>query len=273
MPKIVIAGCGFLGEAAAGLFLESGWDVLGLCATPESAARLTEKKIPVRVVDISRELAFDPPWRGADALLHCASTRGGDAAAYRAVYLDGLLNLMAAVQPRRAAFVSSTSVYGQTDGGWVDENSETAPQSETGRILCDAEGVALAAGGYVVRLAGLYGPGRSAWRDRFLAGVVSEGDRWTNQIHRDDAARAIHHLFANRILPGIYNVCDDHPATPAEIQGWLTERFGAPPEPGHPPTAPRKRPWTNKRVSNARLRATGWQPHFASYRDGLATLD
>ncbi len=275
MPGIIIIGCGFLGEAAADFFSAEGWDVLGLCATAESAARLKAKPYEVRALDITREFRAEVPWRGADALVHCASSGRGGEEAYRAVYLEGLLNVIADFQPRRTLFTGSTSVYAQTDGGWVDETSETKPDRATGQVLLDAEGVALASGGYVARLSGIYGPGRSVLRRKFLAGealIEGDGARWINQIHRDDAVRAIAHLFARRAAPGIYNVSDDIPATAREVYGWLADHFQRPLPPSGEPDLNRKRGWTSKRVSNAKLRATGWQPDFPSYRDALATL-
>ncbi len=275
MPKVIIAGCGFLGEAAADLFSSTGWDVLGLCATDESASRLAGKPYAVRVVDITGPMVFEAAWHGADALIHCASSGRGGADAYRRVYLEGLLNLVATVQPRRTLFTGSTSVYAQTDGAVVTESTESQPDRETGRILLDAEGVALASGGYVARLSGIYGPGRSVLLRKFLAGdarIEGEGGRWINQIHRDDAARAVHHIFTTRSEPGVYNVSDNTPATQREVYGWLADFFQRPLPPHGEPDLTRKRGWTSKRVSNEKLRATGWAPAFSSFRDALPTL-
>ncbi len=275
MPKVIIAGCGFLGEAAADLFFGAGWEVLGLCATEESASRLAGKPYAVRVADISGPMEFEPAWHGADALIHCASSGRGGPEAYRRVYLDGLLNLIAGLQPRRTLFTGSTSVYAQTDGSAVNECSETRPGRETGKILLDAEGVSLASGGYVARLSGIYGPGRSVLLRKFLAGdarIEGDGGRWINQIHRDDAARAIHHLFTTRAEPGIYNVSDNTPATQREVHGWMAAFFQRPLPPQGEPDPARKRGWTSKRVSNQKLRATGWVPAFRSFRDALPVL-
>ncbi|HRJ71995.1 MAG TPA: NAD-dependent epimerase/dehydratase family protein [Terrimicrobiaceae bacterium] len=275
MPKVIIAGCGFLGEAAADLFSGIGWSVLGLCASADSAARLAGKSYPVRVTDISRPFTMDPHWHGADVLIHCASSGRGGPDAYRAVYLDGLLNAITAIQPRRTLFTGSTSVYAQADGSVVDESSETKPDRETGRILLDAEGVALASGGYVARLSGLYGPGRSVLLRKFLAGeAVIEGDgtRWINQIHRDDAARAIVHLFATRADPGVYNVSDNTPATQRDVYQWLADFFHRPLPPSGAPDPDRKRGLTSKRVSNQKIRLTGWQPVFGSFREAIPEL-
>jgi len=273
LPRLIIVGCGFLGETAADFFYAAGWDVLGLCASAESAARLTSKPFEVRALDITQEFIADAPWRGVDALVHCASSGRGGEEAYRAVYLDGLLNVITAFQPRRTLFTGSTSVYAQTDGSLVDETSETRPDRATGKILLDAEGVALACGGYVARLSGIYGPGRSVLRRKFLAGeAVIEGDggRWINQIHRDDAARAILHLFTSRASSGIYNVSDDTPAPQKEVYGWLADHFHQPLPPTGELDPNRKRGWTSKRVNNAKLRGMGWCPNFPSYREALS---
>lgn len=275
MPKVIIAGCGFLGEAAADLFSGAGWTVLGLCATEESASRLAGKPYAVRVTDITTSMKFEPAWHGADALIHCASSGRGGPEAYRRVYLDGLLNLIAVLHPRRTLFTGSTSVYAQMDGSKVNETSETRPDRETGKILLDAEGVSLASGGYVARLSGIYGPGRCVLLRKFLAGearIEGDGGRWINQIHRDDAARAIFQLFTTRAKPGIYNVSDNTPATQREVHGWMADFFQRPLPAHGEPDLVRKRGWTSKRVSTDKLRATGWVPAFPSFRDALPTL-
>ncbi len=276
MPKVILIGCGYLGEAAADLFLSTGWDVLGVCGTQHSVERLAGKPYPVHAHDIASPFAADEGWRGADILIHCASSGRGGADAYRAVYVEGLLNSLTAFQPRRVLFTSSTSVYVQTDGAWVGEESLASPERETGRLLRDAEGIALAAGGYAVRLSGLYGPGRSVLMRKFLSGEAvietESGGRWINQIHRDDAARAIFHLVTTRAEPGIYNASDDTPASQREMYQWLADYFQKPlPSVGEPDLS-RKRGWTSKRVSNAKLKALGWAPQFPSYRDAIPSL-
>lgn len=273
--RIVIAGCGFLGEAAAGFFLEAGWRVLGLCATAESAARLAGRPFPVAVADISRPLAVPAGWERPNVVVHCASSGRGGADAYRAVYRDGLRHLHDAFSPERLVFTGSTSVYSQTDGGWVTEESPAEPDRETGRILLEAEKIALDSGGLVARLAGIYGPGRSVLLKKFLdASAVLEagGNRWINQIHRDDAARALLHLAGDPSASGIYNVCDDTPSSQREIYGWIASYLNRPLPPEGPADLNRKRGWTSKRISNARLRATGWKPLHPDYRAALPVL-
>jgi nucleoside-diphosphate-sugar epimerase len=273
--QIVIAGCGFLGEAAAGFFLEAGWRVLGLCATVESAARLAGRPVPVAVVDISKPITAPAGWEHPDVVVHSASSGRGGADAYRAVYRDGLEHLRDAFSPRRLIFTGSTSVYSQVDGGWVSEESPAEPDRETGRVLLEAEKIALDSGGIVARLAGIYGPGRSVLLKKFLEGsavLEAGGNRWINQIHRDDGARALLQLAQNEVAAGVYNVCDDTPTTQREIYGWIADFLNRPLPPEGPADLNRKRGWTSKRISNARLRAVGWSPRYPGYRDALPEL-
>ena len=273
--QIVIAGCGFLGEAVAGFFLEAGWRVLGLCATEESAARLADRPFPVAVVDISKPIRVPAEWERPDVVVHCASSGRGGADAYRAVYRDGLEYLRDAFSPRRLIFTGSTSVYSQVDGGWVTEDSPAEPDRETGQILLEAEKIALEAGGVVARLAGIYGPGRSVLLKKFLDGsalLEAGGNRWINQIHRDDGALALLRLAQHEAAAGIYNVCDDTPTTQREIYGWIADHLNRPLPPEGPADLNRKRGWTSKRISNARLRSIGWSPRYPGYRDALGEL-
>ena len=279
MPRVLIIGCGFVGEAVADLFHAAGWQVNGWTHSAESAARLdTEKPYHVSAQDITdpartRVAADDfPGGPGLDALVDCVSSgRGGGAEQYRRVYLDGARHLLDAFQPARFVYTGSTSVYAQTDGAWVDESSPAEPDRETGRILRATESVVLAApGGTVARLAGIYGPGRSALLRKFLAcEAVIEGDggRWLNQIHRDDAAAALFRLAQPDAPPGLYNVADDTPLTQHGLYCALADLHCFPLPPHGPIDLDRKRGWTSKRVDNRRLRNLGWRPAYPSFLD------
>lgn len=273
---MVIAGCGFLGEAAAFLFAEAGSQVLGLCATEKSAARLQARPFEVLAADIAGSLSGVPDqWKKPDLLIHCASSHHGGAVAYRKVYCEGLSNLLKFFKPQRLIFTGSTSVYAQEDGSWVEENSPAEPLRETGRILLDAERLALNAGGIVARLSGIYGPGRSVLLRNFQTGnavLEAGGTRWINQIHRDDAARALECLANPAVSPGIYNVSDNTPATQREVYGWIAGFLGKPLPPEGPVDKDRKRGWTNKRVNNGKLRSAGWNARFPSYLHALPSL-
>lgn len=273
--KIAIVGCGFVGLKTARLFHAAGWEVLGVTRAPESAAKLAAepfRAVACDVADPAEVAACREEFSYLDAMIHCASSGRGGADAYRRVYLDGLQNTLRAWQPRRVVFTSSTSVYAQTDGSVVTEESPAEPDRETGKILRAAENLALAHGGIVARLAGIYGPGRAALAQKFLEGrAVIEGDgtRWLNQIHRDDAAGALFFLLEKQAAPGIYNVCDGAPVTQLAMHEWLAERFAKPLPPCGPIDPHRKRGWTHKRVSNAKLRALGWRPGFATFADAV----
>ena len=137
MPRIVIAGCGFVGLAAARVFHAAGWDVLGLTHSHESAETLKGEPFPIAACDISDAGAVRDikAWHGVtpDVAIHCASSGRGGEEAYRRVYLGGVRNLLESLAPQHLIFTSSTSVYAQTDGGAVTEESAAAPPREIGR--------------------------------------------------------------------------------------------------------------------------------------------
>jgi nucleoside-diphosphate-sugar epimerase len=271
LPKLLLAGCGFLGEAAADFFFGAGWQVVALTASAESAAQLAGKPYPVGDADISsaQSLTSVREIHGTfDVVVHCASSGRGDAEAYRRVYVDGARALAETFPEARLLFTSSTSVYAQTSGEWVDETGPAEPDRETGRVLLEAEALARAAGGCVLRLAGLYGPGRSVLLRKMREGSAAlekDGTRWINQIHRDDAARALLAVAQSGAPGTIYNVVDDTPATQRKVYQWIADFLGCALPPPGPADLNRKRGWTSKRVSNARLRALGWAPEFPSY--------
>ena len=133
MPRILIAGCGYVGQATADLFHAAGWDVEGWTGSEESAAALSGKPYPSCQVDISNSDQVAERPGTFDAVIHCASSRGGGVAAYRQIYLNGARNLLDRFAETNLLFTSSTSVYAQRDGSWVTEESETNPARETGR--------------------------------------------------------------------------------------------------------------------------------------------
>jgi len=275
MPRIIIAGCGFVGLATARLFHGAGWDVLGLTRSPASAEALKGEPFSVAACDVAISVAVKSLAAKSatqpDALIHCASSGRGGADAYRSVYLEGARNLLDALAPKTFLFTSSTSVYAQTGGEWITEDSPAEPPRETGRILRETEELVLAHGGIVARLAGIYGPGRSVLLRKFFSGeaiIEDDGRRCVNQIHRNDIASALHFLVEHG-APGIWNVSDNEPATQRAIYEWLAGRFSRPLPPTGPIDPNRKRGWTNKRVSNAKLRGLGWVPQFPTFFDAV----
>src|SRR6266571_4482694 len=225
MPRVLIAGCGYVGAATADLLFTRGWEVAGWTRSQESARNLTAKPYPVRAIDIRNRAELAKYCDGFDAVIHCPSTRGGGAELYREVYLDGARNLLERFATSTIIFTSSTSVYAQSDGSWVNEESATEPSHETGRILLRTEKVVLTRGGIVARLAGIYGPGRSALLQKFLSGeafIAPENDRFINQVHRDDLATALAGLLDRQSARGeIYNVVDNEPILQSACYRWL----------------------------------------------------
>jgi nucleoside-diphosphate-sugar epimerase len=269
MSKIVVAGCGFTGLGVARQLSGADHAVIGLTHSPESAAALREEAFPVLPCDLTDRaaLAAQPALRGADTVIHCASSGRGGVEQYRAVYLGGLHALAEVLAPRTLLFTSSTSVYAQTAGGWVTEESPATPDRETGQVLRASEDFVLAQGGAVARLAGIYGPGRSVLLRKFFnneAIIEGDGTKWINQVHRDDIASAIVHLV-QRGATGLYNLNDNEPLTQRTVYAWLAERFARPLPPSGPIDLNRKRGWTDKRVSNRKLRDLGWQPRYPSF--------
>ena len=273
MPQILIAGCGYVGQAVADLFHTAGWVVEGWTRSARSAASLSAKPYSVRDVDISEPAQVAKCVGIFDAVIHCASSRGGDAETYRQVYLDGARNFLEIFPKSKVLFTSSTSVYAQSDGSWVTEESATKPVRETSRILLETEKLVLDQRGIVARLAGIYGPGRSALLSKFLAGTAvidPENDRFVNQVHRDDIASALFFLLSRKAEGAqIYNVIDDQPILQSECYRWLGQRLNRPLPPIGKPKGPRKRGDSNKRVSNARLRRLGWAPRYPTFADAI----
>jgi len=278
--SIIIVGCGFLGKATAQLFSEHGYRATSIVRSEASQQELLQAHPPFDILacDVTSQEAvkkITPHLQAAALMIYAVSSSRGGAETYAAVYRDGLKNVLAAWRPAHLIFVSSTSVYAQRDGEVVTESSETKPDRATSQILLEAEAIALAAGSSVARLSGIYGPGRSVLLKKFLANearLEDGGHRFINQIHRDDGAQALYHLATSPITPGIYNVTDNTPATQREVYQWIAEALEKPLPPDGPADLNRKRGWTCKRVSNKKLRETGWSPQFPSYREALPML-
>ncbi|MBV9488243.1 MAG: NAD-dependent epimerase/dehydratase family protein [Verrucomicrobia bacterium] len=272
--RVLVVGTGFVGRPLAKRLAELGFEVTALTKSAESAERLaaTEPFLTFSI-DVSDPNAFDClPERRYDRVFHCASSGRGGPPEYRAVFVDGTRNLLEHCACGHLLFCSSTSVYGQQDGQTVDEESPAEPARETGRILLEAERLVTAHGGTVARLAGLYGPDRCVPLDKLLAGTAAlegNGERIVNNLHQADAVSALIHL-SQRTLAGIYNVVDNEPVRQREWFTWVCRQLNRPLPPSGPRDFNRKRGWTNKAVSNAKLRATGWQPVYPSFREGLA---
>lgn len=279
MSRILIAGCGFVGTALARRLASGGHEVWGLRRNPEG--------LPPGVHPLAADLCQSDSLRNLppdlDFVFYTASADSSAAEAYRAAYVTGLENLLRALadqkqSPRRVFFTSSTSVYGQAGGEWVDENAPAEPERHTGRIMLEAEGALLSSPfpGTVVRLGGIYGPGRRRLIERLRQGeaTITDGPpRYVNRTHRDDCAGALAHLMNLAEPEPIYLAVDDEPAEEGEVFRWLADRLGAPPPRTVPEAeAPARRNGSNKRCKNTRITASGYRMIYPSFREGYEQM-
>lgn len=277
-PTVLIAGCGDVGSRLATQLLAAGWEVHGL--------RRDVSRLPAGVIGVAGDLFNKDcpatwPIGAVDYLVYCAAATDHDEAGYRAAYVQGLEHVLEWLNdygqvPNRLLFVSSSSVYGQQDGEWVDEASPAVPAGYSGRVMLEAEQLALKSGiaASIVRLTGIYGPGREWLLTQVRRGyrVVTDPPLYANRIHADDAAGLMACMLeADRRgvkLEDVYIGVDDEPAALADVVGWLREYLGVT-EWADDDSVRRT---GSKRCSNAQAKALGWEPKYPSFREGYAAI-
>lgn len=275
-PALVI-GCGYLGLRAARAWRASGRRVVAL--TRRRAGELAAAGLEPVVGDVFDQAGLTE-LPAASTLLYAVGRDRTTSQTMRAVYVDGLRNVLDALiardrLPGRLLYVSSTSVYGQTDGSWVDETSPTEPVDESGRVVLAAEAVLRerVPAAINLRFAGIYGPGRILRRQALLNGepLVGDAEKWLNLIHVDDGVRAVLAAEARGRDGETYLIADDEPVRRRELYTRAAELLGGPAarfEP-YPPGQPAPRD-TNRRMSNRKAKAElGFVPAFPNYREGL----
>lgn len=229
----------------------------------------------VTAVEVSRPL---DRLVSADALLITPAPSAQGCPAYAALYE---ILARAKQPPRWIGYLSTTGVYGDRAGGWVSERSSLAPRSEEARRRVAAEAEWLALGASVFRLPGIYGPGRSAFdrlRDGTARRIVAPGQVFS-RIHVEDLAAGLEASIARPRAGGVYNLCDDEPASNSEVIAHAARLLDMPPPPAVPLAEARLSPAglrfyaESKRVSNALAKAElGWRPVYPTYREGLAEI-
>ncbi|MDX1654114.1 MAG: SDR family oxidoreductase [Candidatus Competibacteraceae bacterium] len=269
MTRILIAGCGDVGSRLGLLLSQAGHQVWGLRRNPN----LLPEPIEPLAADLAHPTDLEDLPAGLEAIYYTASADARDEVHYRMAYLDGprhLLQALAAAgqSPRRVFFTSSTSVYAQNQGQWVDEDSPAQGRGTTGALMVQGERIWLQGHfpATVVRLAGLYGPGRTRLIDSVRRGAVCQDQAFTNRIHVEDAARVLAHLLTLPDPAPLYCAVDDDPATQCQVFGWLAERLKAP-APRVETTGP-----SNKRIRNALLKASGFTFHYPTFREGYGEM-
>ena len=281
MPRVAIAGCGYVGNALARLLLEEGHEVFGIRRHKD---QLADGIQPV-TGDLTRPQTLPDPPPDLDLAVCAVAADEASDAAYRRAYLDaqaGFLHWLgqSGQTPRRYVMLSSTGVYGQHSGELVDENSPTEPASFRGEVMLAAEELAAASSmtTIAVRLGGIYGPGRQRLIDRARTGRLQKRGypHYTNRIHRDDAAGLVRHLLFTAAPQPLYLGVDNEPAEEGELFDWLATRLSCPiadPDQGATSSAQMSgRGVGSKRCSNQRLRDSGYSMRYPSYREGLSAL-
>jgi nucleoside-diphosphate-sugar epimerase len=281
--RVLIVGCGYVGLPLGAELVRRGHSVVGLRRTAEGAAELLAAGVTPAVGDVTQPESLRALPGPFDWVVNTVSSSKGGADVYRAVYVDGTRNLitwLAGSGLKRFVHTSSTSVYGQTDGGEVTEESATAPGTETGKLLVETENLLLAAArernfpAVVLRVAGIYGPGRGHLFQQYLrdeARISGDGSRLLNMVHRDDVVGAAIAALERGESGRVYNVADDEPVSQLGFFTWLSQQLGKPLPPfaTAEESAARKRAVTHKRVSNRRLREElACELRYRSFREG-----
>ena len=271
--RILIAGCGYVGSALARELVRDGHEVFGLRREPTD---LPDDVVPV-AADLAEERGLDQVPGGVDACVSAISADERSQGAYEAAYVRAVRNLRSLLEAespdcQRWVHTSSTAVYGHESGDWVDEATSTTPSSFTGRTVLEGEGLVLGSSvphRTVIRLGGIYGPGRTRLLDSVRSGRATcpPDPTYTNRIHRDDAAGAIRHLLDLAEPPEVVLGVDTEPAERCEVLTWMAEQLGAP----APTTGPGSNRG-NKRASSARLQATGFAFRYPTFREGYRTI-
>lgn len=258
MRRLII-GCGYLGERIATAWKEQGDDVRVLTRSSEHAVRFEQRGLTPLLGDVLNRDSLKqlPP---ADTILYAVAYDRSSAAGKRDVYVNGLANVLRSLPAGcgRLLYVSSTSVYGQSQGEWVDEASACKPTSEGGRICREAEQIAREhfrgdAGVSVLRLSGIYGPGRLAARTQALRSqqpIDGHPQGWVNLIHVADALRAVQTCADLPEAVETLLVSDDQPLQRGEYYAQLAAALGVP----EPVLSGGDADDLGKRCSNRRLR-------------------
>jgi len=282
--RVLIAGCGDLGTRLGLLLAAEGHEVWG--------ARRQVRKLPDALhglaVDLGDRESLSRLPKALDLVVYTAAADQSTEEAYRRAYVDGLRNVLTAVGsgPERILFVSSTSVYGQREGEWVDEASPTEPNGFRGRLILEGEKLLAAqdSSTMVVRFAGIYGPGRTRLIDSVRSGTAvcfDDPPLYTNRIHVEDCAGVLRHLALAETTPGASHGAvlgvDHEPAADGEVKRWLARQLGVPEPPSLKPfsepgeaAGPRSR--ASKRCTNRLLLASGYRFLFPDFRAGYSAV-
>ena len=276
MPRCLIIGCGYLGEAMVGSLLARGYEVM---ATTRGGASRTERLASLGATPVLFDTRVPGNLPASDAVISAMAVDRTSGQTMRDVHVDGLRAAINAIPDKSVAWfhVSSTSVYGQEHGEWVNEESPCEPTDASGHTVLEAEQTlkSLIPHATILRFAGIYGPQRLMRTAALMAGEPLKGDpeRWLNLIHRDDGAEVVAALVAGNQQGQLLNVSDNQPIHRGDFYVEMARLLGAPTprwiprNPGEP-WGPHER--NNRRIDSSRMLAlTGSLLSYRDYRSGL----
>jgi nucleoside-diphosphate-sugar epimerase len=277
MTKLLIAGAGYLGQALAERVLAAGkHEVSVLRRRAVEWPGTTSIQADLLQPESLKVL------RDVEDIVYCASADASDEESYRKIYQDGLRNLVQLVQAqggyRRLIYISSTSVYAESNGGWVDESDQNLVQQGPSRFMVSGEKFLMAGSGdySILRMGGIYGPGRTYFLRRVKEGaerIYSEGGLYSNRIHRDDCVGMILHVLQSGAQRQVYNGVDCEAADRNEVMRWMAQQMGLDPR-TLKSTDDLKQIAArgNKRISNRKILDAGYRFLYPTYREGYTAL-
>lgn len=275
MAKVLIIGCGDLGTEIVKLMASSGHELVGV----RVSNKLLPNNLPCIQANVTQPETLKPLKDVCpDVLIYCVAATAQTDESYRAHYVDGLRHVLATqaenTQLQHVFFVSSTRVYGQVTNDVLNESMPALPNDYGGKRLLAAESLlkTLSCGATAIRFSGIYGPGRL-----YMVNLAKDStrwphvNRWTNRIHRDDAARFIAFLcekaIAGQTIKDCYIGTDDMPALQYDVLTWLAHQLNI-----DTPVTSAGGLIEGKRLSNQRMHNEGFQLTYPNYQCGYSEL-
>lgn len=275
MYRVLVVGAGYLGSSIAAYFRFENQKVWAVIRTDKRKQALEQIGAVPIVADITQPKTL-APIPAANFVVICVTPQGDDAEAYYQTYVEGVGNILSHIkthaQPALVVYISSTGVYGDHGGEWVDEEVVPVPDDLNGDVLLDAERQVLEAELPVViyRLGGIYGPSRN-WIPAFKRGhwETKKEDRYMNMIHVEDIVASMPVLFNKSEYDKVYLGVDDEPVLRSEFTKWMNKKLGIK---GEDPAADTPLKITGKRCRNTRLKSLGFKFRYPTFRPGYDNL-
>ena len=278
--KLFCFGFGYSCAALARLCADAGWKISGTCRTPQKRDYLIQQGIDAHCMSDDEMLENTADiFRDVTHIVHSIppSSSGDNVSRHYTKALS------AAPMLQWFAYLSTTGVYGDHQGKWVDETTPPTPPDERTKRRLEAEATWLASGlpVHVFRLAGIYGPGRNAFEDvlKLHAHRIYKEGQVFSRIHVEDIARVLFASIAQPCIGQIYNVCDDEPASAPEVVEYASMLAGVEPPPmqdyatAQLSDMARSFYASNRRVSNRKIKESlGVKLLFPTYRQGLDAI-